>query len=618
MKKRSKQSRQRHNLQETIQQLRASEERYRDLFENATDAIATFTLEGIVTRVNREAERKLDWSREEMIGQPYQKFLTPASVAHIEERTRRAPAEEKLPSSFELELVRKNGGVVPVEARTRFIHDAEGNLVGIQGIYRDITKRKQAEARIRFLSAALFQANCAVIVVDMEGRITYWNRGAERLYGFKSDEVYGRTVEDVLQVRWLEGKTAETARRALEATGSWRGENIHVKKSEEEIYAESSVTLLRDDNGTVVGVLAVTRDITERKRMEEALRQSEERFSKAFRASPLQISITTLAEGRYLDANDSFLRLVGYDREEVIGHTAAELRLWVNPEDRATLAQMLDQRQPVHETEIKFHTKSGEIRDGLVSEEPIDLNGELCILSMLRDITERRRTEEKLQDYAERLRILSHRLMEVQESERRAIARELHDEIGQVLTGLRLTLEASLHLPAEAARERMGAALTLANELIGRVRELALELRPAMLDDLGLVPALEWHYERYTGQTQVRVNFTHTGLASRPPQEVETAAYRIVQASLTNVALHAGVNEVTVRLRADQDQLVIEIQDQGMGFDPDTVLAGSASSGLAGMRERAMLLGGQLTVESAPGDGTLVTAILPLVMKQGS
>jgi signal transduction histidine kinase len=150
------------------------------------------------------------------------------------------------------------------------------------------------------------------------------------------------------------------------------------------------------------------------------------------------------------------------------------------------------------------------------------------------------------------------------------------------------------------------------------VHELALDLRPAMLDDLGLIPALLWRCERYTAQTQVKVNFAHTGMATRFPPEVETAAYRIVQEALTNVTLHAGVNEATVRLWTDQNQLVVEIQDQGNGFDPDAALAAGATSGLAGMRERALLLGGQFTLESAPGNGTRVTAKLPLITEQGS
>jgi signal transduction histidine kinase len=212
----------------------------------------------------------------------------------------------------------------------------------------------------------------------------------------------------------------------------------------------------------------------------------------------------------------------------------------------------------------------------------------------------------------EQMRMLSHRLVEVQETERRYIARELHDEVGQVLTGLKLLLEMSGRLPSHRLRSHLRDAGVVVNDLMGLVRELSLKLRPAMLDDLGLLPGLLWHVERFTAQTNVRVHLLHTGLASRFNAKVETAAYRIVQEALTNVARHAGVDEATVRIWADGTSLGVQVVDEGTGFNAEAVLRAGASSGLAGMRERAVLLGGRLTVESTPGEGTCVTAELPL------
>jgi PAS domain S-box-containing protein len=230
------------------------------------------------------------------------------------------------------------------------------------------------------------------------------------------------------------------------------------------------------------------------------------------------------------------------------------------------------------------------------------------------DISELKAAEAAGLEYAERLKFLSRRLMEVQEAERRNIALELHDEIGQVLTGLKLTLEMGARLPAADVRQSLDQARALVNDLMARVRKLSLDLRPAMLDDLGLLPALLWHIEHYTTQMQVRVNFKHSGLEKRRfTPEVETAAYRVVQEALTNVARHAKVNEATVRLSTHQRTLLIEVEDNGAGFDMESVLAASETSGLAGMRERAVLLDGRFTVESQPGAGTRVTAELSIV-----
>ena len=211
-----------------------------------------------------------------------------------------------------------------------------------------------------------------------------------------------------------------------------------------------------------------------------------------------------------------------------------------------------------------------------------------------------------------RLRALSRRLVEVQEMERRHLARELHDEIGQLLTGLKLSLETSTRSIAKGQPRSLADAQAVVDDLIDKARSMALDLRPAMLDDLGLVPALLWYLDRYTSQTSIEVRFSHDGLERRLPPETETAAYRIVQEALTNVARHADIGEVAVALRPVNGSLEMSIRDAGAGFDPEVVLESSTSTGLNGMRERAELLGGRLSVESLPGGGTTLTAHLPL------
>ncbi|MBO0719982.1 MAG: PAS domain S-box protein [Blastocatellia bacterium] len=225
--------------------------------------------------------------------------------------------------------------------------------------------------------------------------------------------------------------------------------------------------------------------------------------------------------------------------------------------------------------------------------------------SLTEQIAERTRAEAELQR-------LSHRLVEVQEHERRAIARELHDEIGQILTGLKMTLELTRRLPAAAANDGFARIDQQVNDLLAYVRNLSLDLRPAMLDDLGLLPAIFWHIDRYSAQTGVRVNFKHSGRDGRYAAEIETAIYRIVQEALTNVARHSKVDNVTVLLWSDTDTVNVQIEDRGVGFNKESIFSAGRSNGLAGMRERALLLGGKLTIESSPGAGVCVTAELPL------
>ncbi len=193
----------------------------------------------------------------------------------------------------------------------------------------------------------------------------------------------------------------------------------------------------------------------------------------------------------------------------------------------------------------------------------------------------------------------------LEEAERRHLAKELHDEIGQSLTALKLRLSL---LPAS---EPLTQARTLVAELTERVSSLSLDLRPAMLDDLGLLPALIWLLDRYTAQTGVRVEFTHAGIEGRVAPAVETAAFRIIQEALTNVARHAAVASVNVRAWRDGRALSVQVVDGGGGFDFRRAVASGKSTGLSGMRERARALGGELTVESSAA-GTHLTAELPL------
>jgi signal transduction histidine kinase len=230
------------------------------------------------------------------------------------------------------------------------------------------------------------------------------------------------------------------------------------------------------------------------------------------------------------------------------------------------------------------------------------------------DELERRVSErtEELSQANHALRSLSRRLVEVQESERRFIARELHDEVGQMLTGLKLLLETSLHPITSPEKQSLDEAIQMIQTLLEQVRQLSIDLRPQMLDDLGLIVALQWHFKRYMKQTGIHIEFKHTPLLKRLPPQSETVLFRIVQEALTNVARHAGVKEATVRLFVENTTVRVQIEDRGAGFNPTEAMARHASTGLLGMRERAELLDGQFCLESAPGRGTNLTVELPL------
>jgi signal transduction histidine kinase len=210
------------------------------------------------------------------------------------------------------------------------------------------------------------------------------------------------------------------------------------------------------------------------------------------------------------------------------------------------------------------------------------------------------------------LQALSMRLLRVQEEERRTIARELHDHLGQLLTGLRFQLEAAHRTAPPGLQAALKESLATSDEILRFLREMTQQLRPRVLDDLGLAPALEWHLNLFQRQTGISVALDVSLPPGRLPGDLETAIFRVVQEALTNVARHAGTTAATVTLAADGNQLIVEITDRGRGFDTEAVQARRDSLGLTGLCERVILAGGRPEIFSRVGQGTRIHAEFPL------
>jgi PAS domain S-box-containing protein len=304
-----------------------------------------------------------------------------------------------------------------------------------------------------------------------------------------------------------------------------------------------------------------------------------------------------------LHVSPAFARLFGHDRTSL----CRSPDLWfaaVHPDDRARVQAEALTSTPLDQT-YRIVRRDGEVRWLRTRSFALANADGSCRVGMSEDITERRRTEAHLAE-------LSQRLVDVQEEERRRVSRELHDEAGQLLTGLKLTLEAG----ARTGCTDLALVGDLVDQLAARLRNLALDLRPPMLDDLGLIPTLLWHHQRYQEQTRVRVDFRHQGLSARLPAAVEAAAFRVVQEALTNVARHAQAETAAVRVRLVGEVLSLQVSDRGRGFDPGALA--ETGTGLLGMRERVSRLGGRLTVESAPRCGTRVWGEIPCTSAPGT
>jgi PAS domain S-box-containing protein len=464
----------------------------------------------------------------------------------------------------------------------------------------DLSDRRRAEEALQESEERLrrfFEASFEALVFHDEGAILDANQAFADMFGYALPEVVGKQVLDLAAPEFRE----EVRRRIREGDGR-PYEAVGLRKDGSTFPGELRGRRVRY-KGREVRVTAV-RDVTERRRVEEALRASEERFRQFMDNGPAVAWIKD-ERGRHLYVNRRFEQEHGLTPESVRGRDAfalfpPEVARQFHANDRA----VLEAGRPLEFAET-LPGPGGVTRHVHVYKFPFrDAAGTLYVGGMAVDVTEQRQAQEQLREYARRL-------LGVQEQERRHLARELHDEVGQVLTGLRLTLEACRALFPGEPPDCLADAEGLLAELARRVRDLSLGLRPSMLDDLGLLPALLWLCERYTPQTGVRVHFEHRGLEGRRfGPEAETAAFRITQEALTNVARHAGVKDCAARVWVGEDALRVQVEDQGSGFDP--AAAQGSSGGLSGMAERAALAGGTLRVESAPGAWTRLTAELPV------
>lgn len=265
--------------------------------------------------------------------------------------------------------------------------------------------------------------------------------------------------------------------------------------------------------------------------------------------------------------------------------------------------------------DLEGRRKDGSVFPMNLSVSEIAHAGRITYIGLIRDVSERVRSETALQENACQVAMLSRRVLQAQESERRSIAHELHDELGQSLTAIKINLQAQERFKGQSPAELNTENVRIVEDALQQVRRLAMALRPSVLDDLGLVPALRWIAEQTATRIGVAVNFHPAIPQTRLSPEIETASFRIVQEALTNIARHANAQNVDIDLFHDGEALVLNVHDDGCGFNLSAVqerAAAGDSIGLLGMKERAMLIGGRLEIESMPGLGSTVRLRCPI------
>jgi PAS domain S-box-containing protein len=494
------------------------------IVDSSEDAVVSKNLDGTITSWNKSAERLFGYPAEEAIGQ-HITLIVPHDRRNEERMILKKIRRGERVEHFETLRVRKDGTLVNISVTISPVKDAAGHVVGASKVARDITERRRVEQELAERALLLDLSNDAIFVRDPADRVTYWNDSASELYGYSRAEAMGQVTHDLLHTEFPE--SLERITEQLQHDGRWTGELIHRRKDGSQILAVSRWALERDGRGNPKCVLETNNDITQQKRSERALRESENRLRALTDTLEMQVRVRT---------------------------------------------EQLEQR-----------------------------NSEVLKQS-------------------EQLRDLSRHLLQLQDEERRHIARELHDSAGQTLTALGMNLATVVQHSKNSSPQLASIAAEgqeLVRELSREIRTTSYLLHPPLLDESGLSEALSYYVEGLKGRSSLKITQAIAADFGRLSLELELAIFRIVQECLTNVHRHSGSKVAAIRMKRDERSIFLEVEDEGGGISPEKLLeiqSNRAGVGIRGIRERVLQFGGKMEIESK-GRGTRILISLPFARK---
>lgn len=655
--------------------LRESEQQLRAVFAKAAVGLSKMDLAGRFQEANPELCRMLGLTRQKLLQMSF------AEVTHPEDIPACVQAIDSVVATGETVSVEKRcltaqGDMVWGRSTLTLITDDDNKPTSILAVTVDLSQRQQEEEELRTakdkFETIARTTNDAVWEWEVATNAVIWHDGVYRLFGYRMDDI-APTIQ-----WWLDHihpDEREDVWKKLQATLTssdlnWNAEYRFQRHDGGFSDVVHCGRFIGDKSAGDLCMVGGITDITDRKRSEKELRQSEERYRLLVEGTKDYAMFLMDQKRQIYHWNSGAERIFGFSREEMIGQSAD---LIFTPEDRANNVpeqEVYTARLQGRAADIRWHIRKGGSRfwaDGIMTRLTDETGALQGYAKITRDATkewesdeslrraheelERRvmerteelqQTNEELRSESEHRRLLEvgrQRLMErivsTQEEERRRIARELHDQMGQQLTALLMGLKAltvpeAPGIPPEVT-ERITSMQVLTTELMERAHDLAWELRPATLDNLGLEAAIRQYAHEWALRNEIALDFVVQGMKEnyRGGQYLEAALYRVVQEALFNIQKHAAATNVSILLECVKDEVVVVVEDNGRGFEVDhytTWFVDSFSNerantgiskrlGLLGMKERMELVGGSLNIESSPGNGTTIYARCPLIQE---
>ncbi|HEU4470170.1 MAG TPA: PAS domain S-box protein [Flavisolibacter sp.] len=590
------------------------------VLENVSDILVTTDLDFRVTTFNKTAEEHYGIAEADALGKRMSQMMDfrfagsslDAVIADL-----RSIGIWKGEVSVEI-----NGQTKHYLHSIKYIFDENHNKIGFLSSGKDITERKLADEKLReselFYRTLIDDSHNAILLLDEQANITFASNGVETLLGYKTADVIGTNGFDYVKMEDLTWAMESFSRelqerpeiksiivRLKKADGSWlwcmvRGHNMLNNP-----YIKSMVVYFHDDS--------------QRKKANDALKESEKRFRDLIR--DMQIGVILLdKEGRAMLCNEAFANTFGLDKEELIGMPIREIALDPIHEDGRPFAEeetpaykVTHTRQAVKDVVMgNYRAKTGDRVWILINADPVlDAQGEIIhVVCSVKDMTDRKKMEaDQLAKQISHQRQLTQATIDGQENERQEIGKELHDNIGQQLTTIKLFLDLAKTTADDTTNEMVSMALKGVSDVINEVRAISRTLVPSTLKDLGLVDSINELIESIGRAQLLTFDFDHSDFCEEGLAEnQQLTVFRMVQEQLNNIVKHARARQVFIRLRTTAAGFSLEIGDDGQGFDPQKTPKGL---GFVNMRNRAGLFGGQVEVLSSPGKGCIVKVDFP-------